>query len=999
MLVRYIHTHTITLVLYLIFALLLHSHLVYSQYKLDIWTTSEGLPQNSVNTIIQTRDGYLWLGTYGGLVRFDGLSFTQVSGSPQGLLFNRILSLCESHDGGIWIGTEGGGLSHYTNGSFINYGKEQGINDEVVYTVCEDLNGTLWFGTGTGIQCVRNGKIQSHPFGDRILNIPTRSIRCTKSGVIWINSDHDVYRIVNDTLKVFMTLNNKTKLVPAFLYEDIDGSLWFRGPNGLMHSINGKMKLVSGLAELSNSLITTMMRDSSGIYWVGTLFKGLSHSHIRPDKKFILFQFPDVKKDSKIQTCFLDQEGNRWIGTDGDGLLRIKDRLIDDIGTKDGLKHQIIEAVFEDSKRNLWVGTNDGGLYRMSQGSLHNFIVKDEFPIQSVWSITEDAKGAIWAGSYGGGLFRYKNHKFKNFKTEQGLTHNIVLALYRDRNGAIWIGTENGGVNIYKDGKFRYLKKEDGLLNQSVRTFLQDHTGTMWIGTIGGLNRYQDGKISAYTTKEGLSHDYIRSIYEDADGILWIGTYGGGLNRLKNGVFTQYTMKQGLFDNVVSAIVEDENKNLWMSCNRGIFRVNRGELNAYADGEITSINSIAYSTADGMLSDETNGGFQPAAWKMHSGDLLFPTIKGVAVIHPERMKINTKAPTVIIEKLLADQVEIPLASRITIPYDREQKELHYTALSFSDPQHITIKYKFEGMSDQWINVKNRRSLYFWTPPPGEYTLRIVAANSNGIWNNTGASLVIVVEPPFWRTWYFIVSIICILLLLGYLIFLQRERRRRQEVILQHKFAQRLLDLMEVERKRIASELHDSIGQELLIIKNRVILALCDLKKKKNIKDQLGEISETASRAIEETREISYNLRPYQIDRLGLHKAIISMISRAAQTTAIAFTTDIDPIDNVVPKEMEIHVYRVIQECINNIIKHANATTAKVSIKRWSERLIIDVKDNGKGFDIEDQRIKETQGFGLHGMIERTRLLGGYVKTESVPGKGTRILITIKTNER
>jgi signal transduction histidine kinase len=245
-------------------------------------------------------------------------------------------------------------------------------------------------------------------------------------------------------------------------------------------------------------------------------------------------------------------------------------------------------------------------------------------------------------------------------------------------------------------------------------------------------------------------------------------------------------------------------------------------------------------------------------------------------------------------------------------------------------------------------------------------------------------------PLFLDIWYFYVLVGCVVLVIGFAII----RHRRQTGNQQDLFTYQLLDSMEAERKRIASELHDSIGQELLIIKNRALLALSNLKDKKSVREQLEEISNTASQALQETREITYNLRPYQIDRLGLTKAIESIINRVERTTTIKFTSDIDPIDNLVPKEMEIHVYRIIQECINNIIKHANATTGKVIIKRWSDRLNIDVEDNGKGFDVSLERSKDAHGMGIHGIAERTRLLGGTMKVESSLGNGTRVLITI-----
>ena len=972
---------------------------LYGQYKIDAWTTAEGLPQNSVNVILQTRDGYMWIGTYGGLVRFDGVIFTSIGGI-EGLPSNRVLAVCESRDGSLWIGTEGGGLCKYTNGTIVHYGKQEGLQDEVVYTLCEDTDTTLWIGTRTGVQCLRHGTISPHPLSNKILRIPIRSIYCNKTGVLWINSDRDVYRIEHGVLAVAMTVDKKTKRVPSFLYEDVDGSLWFRYLRGLLHSINGKSEYISETGYPPDDLITTMKRDSAGTYWIGSLVQGVRYCQVQSKMKFKPFPLSNEKQSFKIQTCFVDGEGNRWIGTDGDGLIRVKDRMIDVVGAREGLKHQIIEAVFEDSKNNIWIGTNDGGLYRFSHGSWHHFTENEGYPQQSTWSLAEDKEGAIWVGSYGNGLFRYKNGTFKNFSLENGLTSNIVLALYCDRKGTLWIGTENGGANIYQHGTFRALAEKDGLSNECVRSFQEDRTGGLWIGTRGGLNRYLDGKISVYTTREGLSNNDVRSMYEDTNGVLWIGTYGGGLNRFKDGKFTHYTISDGLYDNMVSAIIEDDKNNLWMSCNRGIFRVSREQLNDFANGRDTQIASIAYGVEQGLLSDETNGGLQPAAWKTKNGRLLFPTIKGLAVIPLARVKTDEKIPPVIIEQILVNQVEYPLTHRVEIPYGRlQQIEIHYSALDFTDPKHIRFKFRLEGVHGDWRDVKSRRVAYFSNLSSGEYTFHVIAANSDGVWNTEGASMVIAMRPPYWETWYFRILILCIVVLIIYAILWIRQRQQNRILEVQHTFSHQLIASTEVERKRIASELHDSIGQELLIIKNRALIALAGIKSKKLIKEQLDEISNTASQAIEETRGIAYNLHPYQIDQLGLKKAIESIMNRAVHTGTITLTSDIDPIDNLVPKELGIHVYRIVQECINNIIKHAKATTGKVTIKRWNDRLIIEIEDNGSGFDASEGLIQRKHGFGLHGIAERARLLGGSMRIESNPGKGTRVLLTIKIHEK
>jgi signal transduction histidine kinase/ligand-binding sensor domain-containing protein len=973
--------------------------LVRSQYLIDKWTTADGLPQNSVNTIIQTHEGYMWLGTYGGFVRFDGFSFTKIGDEANGLQSERILALCESYDGGIWIGTESRGLAKYLDGSFKSYENASGLDFITVFALYEDRDSVLWIGSTNGVRCIYKGQFRKPPFGNSI-STSVKSIRVTRAGDIWFSSVSGVYRYHAGKLDTIKGVGPKKKIqVQTFLMEDADGSLWFYGSEGLIHDISGEVEIISSKLIRNPAIVDKMALDAHGVFWAGGLSAGILSVDLGRKSKIINHPLSDGKNNAKVQCCFIGREGNRWIGTDGDGLVRIKDRLIDVIGPEEGLRHTTIEAVFEDSKKNLWVGTNDGGLYKKSLGRFSQIKFFSTF-YESIWSITEDKEGSIWAGSYGSGIWQIKNGGFKNFTTKDGLTYDDVLALYCDRDGIIWMGTERGGVTLYDHGKFKSITEKDGLSNSSVHNFLQDRNGTMWIGTLNGLNKYKNGKITVFTRENGLSNNYVRSIYEDSDGILWFGTYGGGLNRLKDGKFTSITTRNGLYDNVVSVILEDDSSNLWMSCNNGIYRVNRKQLNEFADGKISNVESIAYGTEHGLISNETNGGSQPAGWKTKDGRLLFPTMKGLAVISLKRVTTNRIITPVQIVQVLVNQHEFKIAPRIEIPYGpSRQIEIHYSAINFTDPTLTRYRFRLEGANEDWRDVRGRRVTYFSNLSSGEYRFHVITANADGVWNYEGASVVLIVTPAFWETWYFRIIGLCLIGIFIYLIFMIKQKRQTRILEQQREFSHQLLDLYEAERKRIASELHDSIGQELLIIKNRAMLALGDMKNKANIKEQLNEISDTASQAIQETREISYNLRPYQIDRLGLTKAVESVINRAAKITQVIFTSDIDPIDNVVPKEIEIHLYRIVQESINNIIKHAQATTCKVTIKHWHERLNIDIEDNGKGFDTSSQANQGTPSFGIHGISERARLLGGTARIESIPGKGTRVLLTFTTGEK
>ncbi|MEJ7848824.1 MAG: triple tyrosine motif-containing protein [Pyrinomonadaceae bacterium] len=495
----------------------------------------------------------------------------------------------------------------------------------------------------------------------------------------------------------------------------------------------------------------------------------------------------------------------------------------------------------------------------------------------------------------------------------------------------------------------------------------------------------------------------VRSLYEDKDGTLWIGSYDGGLARFKDGKFTRYNTKTGLPNDGAFQILEDDSRNFWISSNRGIYRVSRDELNEFADGRRGRVTAIAYGKSDGMLNAEANGGRSPAGIRARDGRLWFPTQDGVAVFDPREIKANSQPPPVVIESVKIDNNDSEFdeeKSKIQIEPSQQNFEIGYTALSFINSENLQFKYKLEGLDDDWIDAGTRRLAYFSHVPPGSYTFRVIAANSDGVWNEEGATLRIVILPPFYRTWWLLMLAVFIISAAAFLLF----RRRDAQIKLKHTqelaFSRRLIDSQEQERKRFAAEMHDGLGQSLVIIKNRAGLSLRQSDQKEAMLDHLENISATASHAIQEAKEIAFNLRPHLLDRLGLTKTIESMLGKVFSASGIEFEAEIDEIDDVLEKDSEILLYRIVQECANNIVKHSNAEKAVLRIERDESTLTVKISDNGRGFDASatDSDLSK-RSFGLVGISERTRLLGGKLSIESNPGNGTNVTIIIDFSDR
>lgn len=945
------------------------------------WTTEDGLPQNSVTAIVQTRDGYLWLGTFGGLVRFDGVKFTlfNTTNSP-GLKSNRILSLYEDRAGHLWIGTEHGGLTRYTDGTFTTYTREDGLPDDLVWSMCGDREGNLWVGTESGPACLNEGYIVTDTSHDGLTGKRVYGVCESRDGSIWFASNEGLIRYRADTVITYPRHDGVPLDTILELRGGRDGSVWVAAHRMLIRYHAGTLTTLATYPNWSphdrpGDVVMSIYRDRERDIRFLTP-RGVAEVK---DGTITLSQPIAELSESisgvRVRSVIEDREGNLWVGTDGKGLHRFKRGLLTAYAGEEGLSDESFVPIVGDGGGGVWMGAVSGGLFRFHDGTFttHNLYASDRRKRRRLigpWALHQANGGGLWIGDYLG-LHYYVDGQLTS---DERLVDIPVMALYEDSEGAFWIGTmrghapgNRGGLCRLKDGELLSYPTGNGLVHDDVRFIMQDHQGALWIGTVGGLSRFQDGQFTNYTTENGLSHNYVRDIYEDADGTLWIGTYGGGLNRFREGRFVPITAEDGLYDNIVSRILEDDRGNFWMSCNRGIYRVRRRELNDFADGKGDSITCVSYGVGDGMKTSECNGGSQPAGWKTLDGRLWFPTIKGVVVVDPSR--INRRPPPVHIEQMLIEKKPVDLQPGVEILPGSGNLEIHYTGLCFTAPEKVRFKYRLEGYDRAWVDAGARRTAYYTHLPPGNYRFQVIAANNDGVWNLKGASFRFALLPPFWRTWWFIALTLSglggLTVLISHRRISQLERAKRA----QEEFSRRLIDLQESDRQRMASELHDSLTQSLVIIKNRALHSLQTPEHPERALEQMEEIAESASQALAEVRQIAYDLRPFQIDRLGLTKAIEAMVTKVAGADELPVTTNLDVIDGLLPSELEIHLYRIVQEGLNNIIKHAEATEASVTIKKESQSIEVAIQDNGKGFD-PNLTTGDRSGFGWISVRER-----------------------------
>ncbi len=965
------------------------------KYVSTDWGLKEGLPQSSVNNIIQSRDGYIWLATFGGLVRFNGVSFTTFNRSnTKGLRSDRMLTLYEDKSGAIWCSTEDG-FSKFYNGSFKTYQIVDSIFSYAPLMIAEDARGTLWI--------TANAKVYRFDHDSFVL-VPVQSDSAlARSAIqnpngIWLAHNSKLVRTIGDSIVLVKDFSHVVQHNFEYVIEDpkVSGQVWIAtsGSGVLRYDVHtGHMRQYMQAQGLPSQYLKRLYIDrSNNLMTIG--FNGIS---IFNGERFVPLRTVHGSYDREYNEVAQDVEGNYWVGSPSRGLRRMRSAVITTIGAEDGLLEGKMLSLVRLQNGTFLFGTNCGGIYEYKNKKAVFSSINSSLINLCVWSIFEDSKKQLWIGSRM--LMRFDSLRGKGvvLDSAQGFNGLDIFSITEDSKGNVWIGCLNG-LYIFDGRRFRQYTKANGLVQNDVRSLYEDRNGTMWIGTSNGLHNYANGKLSFVpitlngdTASQPLSL-YVRSIYEDRDGIHWFGTYGGGILRLKDGKFSAITTQNGLADNIVSHIYECEQGYFWMGSNRGIVRVKKADLNAVADGKMNELHSYMYDTEDGLISPETNGGFQPSIATDEEGNIYFPTVAGVAVVAAPKVQENKVVPQVTIEKVLHRNSNLGKLSEITLTYDSADVEIHYASLSYVDPTKIHYRFMIDGVDAHWNDVGDRTTAYYTNIPPGEWTFRVIASNNDGVWNETGDSMKITVTPPFWRTWWFYSLVGLFFIIMGPSAYYLRVTQLKKEKDQQQMFAERLIDSQEQERRRIAAELHDGLGQQILIIKNRAELALQTVTDPEKTIEQLREISGNAVRSMNDVRTISHDLRPVYLEQFGLHDTLENLCEQIKKTSSIACSFYIDQIDGIIPKDKEINFYRIVQEGINNILKHSQATEATFMVRKSDTELTVSLWDNGKGFDMHHESF--STGLGLQGIQERAKTLGGVCNIKSHPGEGTTVTVII-----
>ncbi len=910
-----------------------------------VWTSDSGLPQNSVTAILQARDGYLWLGTQEGLVRFDGVRFTifDTRNTPA-LSDDWVQALAETRDGAIWIGTVTG-LVRLAGGEFRAF-RGGGLDRAQVGALFEDSSGALWAGSNLGATRIADGKATTFTDCDGLPGNWVRSIGQDGEGRLWVGGLWGAARFASGQFAAWTVSDGFPGAALAFL-PDPQGGMWVGTGRGLAHVDGHVVAVYDEGAGLTNNLVRALHRDPEGSLWLAT-DGGVFRFR---EGRFLRHGASDGLSSDRILTLAGDREGGVWIGTSDGGLDRIQKPRAVMLTTSDGLSDDRLWSVFEDRRGNLWAGTADGVLNRRAAGAarFEPFLRLGA----AIQAIAQGRDGALWVGTRGAGLVRLDGRRMRRYTMSDGLSGNAIASVLVDRRGAVWAGTMAAGVNRLEGERFVSYRARDGLASDAIFSLFEDRDGAIWIGTFGGgVSRFADGRFRTFTMKDGLPHDVVMSAYQDAEGTYWFATRGG-LSRYRDGRFTTYRQKEGLFHDAAQKVLEDGRGYLWLTSNRGVFRVSLAELAAAAATAGRIGDHVTFTTATRMIPAECNG-TQHGAWLGRDGRLWFATVKGLATADPARITLNPIAPTVVIEQIVAGGAHRASPNVLELPAGTDRLEFGYTALSFRNPPAVRFRFRLEGLERDWVEAGSRRTAYYTNVPPGRYRFRVIAANEDGVWSPAGAAAELVIARHLSETVGFRAALLLAAALLAAILYRLRVRRLEARERLRTALVEAQLDALQFQLR--PHFLFNTLNSVLPLIGK-------DPERARQMVVRLGDLLRLSLRS-EDTPLVTLE---EEIGILDKYLSIEKVRFRDRLDVAIAIDADVAPAK--VPSFL-------LQPLVENAIKHGiggRVGRGRITIRARAERgqLAILLADDGPG---PKDGFDATTGIGLSNTRRRLEAL-------------------------
>lgn len=970
------------------------------EYVSRAWHSDEGLPYNIVRSIAQTKEGYLWVGTFAGLARFDGIRFTTFDARNTPVLKNsNVSALCTDADGALWIGTYGGALTRMKDGVFTHFGEQEGLVGDEITALFAAKDGSIWIGTTAGVNCYKDGKFSHYGTRDGLASDIVRSVLVDRSGTTWVGTGLGLNRIRNGQMDTFALEEGLPNNSIRGLAEDKDGGLWIGTDVGMTHYDGKTFRNYGPEDGLNERFVQNFAFDQRGNMWIGT-YGGVVRLK---DGKFHDEMSNDHEPYDLVNAIFVDHEGDVWAGS-REGLIRFIPKRFTTFTKREGLSHNNVLCVEEDRDGAIWAGTWGAGLNKLAGGKVVKvYSTKQNYPQDLILSICQSHDGSMWVGAdFDMGLVHIERDKIRQYTWHDGLFNAAVRALREGRDGRLWIGTSKGLVS-FRDGKFfKYTVAKDNLAGPVVRDVHEDHQGRLWIATEDGLSLLQNDHCTNFTGSNGLVSTFLVSINESSNGDLWMGSYGGGIERMHDGRFTCYNTDHGLPSDDVFYAVEDNFGYMWISSTKGISRLRESDFDAYDRHEIKLLQPVNFGRVDG-LNGPCNSTSQPSGWKCRDGRILFASTKGLVTVDPD-IPPNPTPPPLVIERIIVDRKPVDLVAPspngpgalgnagagqpIRIPPGSSAIAIQYTGLSLQLAEKDHFKFQLQGVDTDWIDAGRRREAYYNNLAPGNYTFRVMACNNDNVWNEAPASLGIVLLPHFWQTnWFRTMAIVALLGgIIGTVRYVSFRKLQKKLAVLERQHA------IDKERARIARDIHDDLGSRLTQI--ALLSDRCVEEPADEVRGSARKISHTARNLAQSLDEIVWAINPRHDTLVGLVEYISQFSDDFLEDTSIRSHLKLpDKLPPwLIPADTRHQFFLAFKEALHNAVKHSDAGEIEIEVEAQNNQIQISVVDNGAGFDPSAPGLR---GNGLKNMRQRLERVGGKFEISSRPGKGTRVTLTIR----
>ncbi len=939
-----------------------------------LWQTQDGLPEQTVQAFAQTPDRYLWVGTTGGLLRFDGARFTLFDHeNTPALKENSVFSLLSSRDGSLWIGTEGGGLVRYRSGEFRTYGPQQGLSDGFVRALYEDRGGTIWVGTDNGLLRFVGDGLQRIDGVDGRPAIAVHAIAEDHLGGLWVGGSR-LLHLDHGTAHEYRLEGGSSQNRVKSILETADHTVWVGTVSGL-HRLRPAAAVFERVKEIK-ATVRVLRQTSDSTLWIGTIGQGIRSIN---GKDFSSITAPEALPSNTVLNIFEDDERNVWIGTQA-GLLRFTRTPVKIVPLPQSADSDF-GTIYADRDGTLWVVSTN--VFRIRDGVVKPYSF-DGLGHVSVRNVFRDRTGALWIGTDGDGVVRMDGRHILQMTTREGLVNNFVRALLQGRDGSMWIATDEG-VSHWSNHGFTNYQMRDGLSYFSTRALLEDHLGDIWAGTDQGLNHIHGGKLFHDGATDALSQEKIWAIHEDSDGGLWLGTRNNGLYRWKQNKLTHYTTAQGLASNSIYQILEDQKRNFWISGPNGISLLNRNELDVVAENPTQQqrLSLTLYGISAEVETTQIYGGRQPSGCLDAHGDAWFPSNKGP--IHIVRGAVSPlPLPPVVINEVMVDGRSIAVNGPVVMRPNSGRLEVSYAPILLHSQDGVRFRYRLDGFDKDWTDATSRRVASYTNLPPGKYTFHVAAFEVNNPQAISESTLSVVQRPHFYRTFWFLAC--CAVLIVAIILAICRFRLWQIKM----KF-EAVLD----ERGRLAREMHDTVIQGCASV-SALLEALSSLDSlgDRLAADLLDHARTQARCTIDEARQAVWNLRQQKPSESMLGPALQRMIEQIGKESGIPVGCELTGRPFALNQFATHELMMMTREAVHNAVIHAQPNKIEIRVCFAKNDLTLEVQDDGLGFDPGTIRSHDDRHYGLVGMRERVQAVGGRFKLESAAGKGTRLQIKI-----